>query len=311
MKRRKANGKVEEVVADILINNRDVTARELKRDVEKELKKRGYNYRFTERTYLNIKARILPNLGNSPIDETWTIGACIEYSIPSEYISHLLYEQKQRSMALDKWGADYKFLYPEADSAEAEKYAAGKLLTIRQARWFAKLYPFVKEIAVKQYPDDIKKQHNCVAIFARLYAHREHIAESLGKSHPNTKDDLLMEGNLSNEALGDAIDEFTGFAEVRKDNAMNFSDWQGYKKEQYEAILGKLKITQVNMLNEWVRVVVSYSEVEAKKWEVEHKNIVDLVESKGFKFSTLFLRIQSNIEKQANGGEHEESDRTH
>ena len=87
MKKKKiANGIVEKQVADALLDNPGYTAPELKRVVEKNLKQKGYNYRFTERTYLNIKKRLLPNLGAKPEDRPWSIGSCIKYDISIDVV---------------------------------------------------------------------------------------------------------------------------------------------------------------------------------------------------------------------------------
>ena len=78
-KRRRVNEIVKNEAASVLLDNPHPTANELKREVEKRLKKKGYNYKFTQRTYLNIKNEILPNLGDKPIDQPWSIGAFTEY----------------------------------------------------------------------------------------------------------------------------------------------------------------------------------------------------------------------------------------
>lgn len=288
-KKRMVNGIVENQVTVALLENPDSSAPELKRNVEKELKKKGYNYRFTERTYLNIKKALLPNLGPEPIDQPWTVGACIKYDIPAQFIPLLLNEQKK--------GLEFKTKYFDThDNTQADKFNI--LLTVREARWFVKLYPGIIELAKKQYPDDTQMQVNCVVVLARQYARRERVAKILGKDYPETKDidKFLMQGDLSKEVLGDAIFDYIFPNDMKKKYIEEAEQWPGYTRQDYEKILGKLNNNQVKLLNEWVRSV-NKGQVYNREWEKAHSKIIELVKSKGLDFNSLLATIMISQEK--------------
>ena len=79
------NDAVRNVVAGVIIDYPDFTAKELKRETEKRFKKKGYKYHFTERTYWNIKSK-LSSL-DKDLDKPWSIGACEQYDYIGRYDS--------------------------------------------------------------------------------------------------------------------------------------------------------------------------------------------------------------------------------
>ena len=117
MKAKKSNTKViKGLVTDLLVENRDYTAREIKQKVEKMLKGK---YHFTERTYQNIKKKLLLEFSDDPIDMLWSVGVCVKYEIPGDVIPLLL--EVKRSIPPDE------------------------ILTIRTAQWIAKLHTIIKD----------------------------------------------------------------------------------------------------------------------------------------------------------------------
>ncbi len=77
------------------------------------------------------KAQIAAGITINPLEQPWNIGACIEYGITADMIPVLI--QMQR-LAL----------------------RLQKKITIRQAQWFARLYPSVKKLATRKWQDIIK-----------------------------------------------------------------------------------------------------------------------------------------------------------
>lgn len=146
-KKKMVNGIVKETVASVLLEELDSTAIELKREVEKRLKEKGYNYKFTDRTYLNIKNRLLPNLGDKPIDQPWSIGACAEYydRIPPESIPILIKINELKGL---------------------------RKFSIRQAIWTLRLYPLI----VKTYNEKEKFEED-IWLWPSAYAHVERVSE--------------------------------------------------------------------------------------------------------------------------------------
>ena len=85
------NRVVESEIARFLLENPDYTAVELKRKVERSLKQKGFNYKFTDRTYLNKKKEFALNIDKeNPLDKSWTVGACIKYDISPDVIPVLI-----------------------------------------------------------------------------------------------------------------------------------------------------------------------------------------------------------------------------
>ena len=117
---------------------------------EKRLKKQGYNYKFTERTYLNIKNELLPNLSDKPIDQPWSIGAC------AEYYSRISPESIPILMKINEIKGLQKF-------------------SIRQAIWVSRLYPLILET----YKEDEKFTED-IWTWSSAYAHFERVSELTG-----------------------------------------------------------------------------------------------------------------------------------
>jgi len=218
------NEVVKKAVANFLVDNPDPTARELKKAVEKSLNDKGYNYKFTERTYLNLKKELGPNASPTAIDAPWTIGVSVKADIPADIIPKLIEWQainhkvdskglfnKASDVEIKKIVDAIKTAKPNTDIDEATKITKeimnkhlekSKFLTIREARWFAKLYPTIISLAKKKYPRAHPiKQEIWVYNLSHLFANRERIAEVLGSEYPDTTDidAYIAKGDLSEE----------------------------------------------------------------------------------------------------------------
>lgn len=209
--KKSVNTLVESEVAHCLLENPDYTATELKRRVEKSLKRKGYNYKFTGRTYLNIKKRLLPNLNpDNPLDQPWSIGACLKYAIPSEFIPLLV---------------TVKTLYASRNKRFAEDREQIRLiLTIRKARWFSRLYPAFQPIAEKKYPDGKLPHLGFMMIISDQYAEKERVAELMGRDPDTTELDTLYfgenpdinEGYLSTFFSPEIAEDYRKWKEAQK-----------------------------------------------------------------------------------------------
>lgn len=105
----------------------------------------------------------------NPIDQPWTIGACAtpEYNIPADMIPVLIKEQELRMKC---------------------NLGPGNL-TIREALWFARLYPVLSQIAQKLFPGDNPLiWHGMVSIASRQYAYKEQVGELMSEQYFDTKD---------------------------------------------------------------------------------------------------------------------------
>ncbi|MFC2060129.1 hypothetical protein ACFLTZ_03420 [Chloroflexota bacterium] len=224
-----------------------------------------------------------------PIDSPWTIGCCIKYDIPTEFIPILLDEQKRILASRND------VILPEDKESLRNEIMGGLVLTIRQARWFVKLYPVVYELAKKQHPDNPRLQQGAVTVFAKQYAHRERVAEILGKDNPDTSDidNVLMQEDVSEEQLADSIWDYTFSDDTKKSNSEAAENFQGYNREDYETLLGPLTDIQIELLNEWGRAIIKGAVIR-REWEKEHPEIPELVTSKGGDFSSLVSILQIN-----------------
>ena len=193
---------VKKQVAALLVNDRELSAPELKSKTEKTLK--GKKYRFTVRTYSNIKKNILPNIDpNEAIDQEWSIGGCEENQIPDRMIP-LLMENAKVIWRAKKWGEPYEHLSDkEYDAYMAthdvdcpEEFMAIPIsLKIRQARWMSRLNPLVDKLIEKYKNDKIDPEltgRGKYTLFwllydvAETYADMEKINKALGNKHFNT-----------------------------------------------------------------------------------------------------------------------------
>jgi hypothetical protein len=120
----------------------------------------------------------------SELEKPWSIGACAQYNIPTDIIPILIKIQKLKAV-------------------EDEEGSLGEI-TIREARWIARLYPAVEPLISKSAFDDDRKLLWLLFI-ADNYAQRERVSEQMNEQYPNTSDlDVLYfasEDFLSNDAL--------------------------------------------------------------------------------------------------------------
>jgi hypothetical protein len=114
------------------------------------------------------------------LDIPWSIGCCIEHNIPPDFIPVLLE-------------------YRKINSGSQREY-----LTIRKARWMARLYPTIKKYLENEAPYDFVKQILFLATVASEYASNEEAANKNKRLSSNTKTlDLFLfvdsaKGDLSN-----------------------------------------------------------------------------------------------------------------
>lgn len=101
--------------------------------------------------------------GFADMDEPWTVGCCHKYGIPSDIIPDLI-----------------------------ELIRKETPLTIREARWFAKLKLTVYEIAKRKQPD--ASALGLTSLIAGVYARKERLSQIAGLDYANTAeiDELIL-----------------------------------------------------------------------------------------------------------------------
>jgi len=120
----------------------------------------------------------------SELEKPWCIGACDYYNIPHDIIPILIKIQKLRAI-------------------EDEGEPSGEI-TVREARWIARLYPAAKPIMSKLALSS-ESELLWLLFIAVSYSQRERVSEQLNEQYPNTIDlDRLYfhsDGFLSDDAL--------------------------------------------------------------------------------------------------------------
>jgi hypothetical protein len=119
----------------------------------------------------------------SELEKPWSIGACAYYNIPPDIIPILIRLQKLK--AADK----------EGSSGE---------ITIREARWVARLYPAAEPVIDRLFKNE-EGSLWWMSLIVNGYVQRERVSEQMNEQYPNTSDlDRLYfasEDFLSDEAL--------------------------------------------------------------------------------------------------------------
>ncbi len=110
----------------------------------------------------------------SELDQPWSIGACAQYSIPADIIPVLMKMKKNRA--------------PE------DKGDLGEI-TIREARWLARLFPAAESLVNKTFIDE-DGQLWLLSLIVSCYAERERVSEQMNEQYPDTSElDKLYFGN--------------------------------------------------------------------------------------------------------------------
>jgi len=120
----------------------------------------------------------------SELEKPWSIGACAYYNIP-QYITPILIRIQKLKAAEDEDGSP-------------------GIITIREARWIARLYPAAEPLISKLAVGD-GGGLLWLLFIASGYVQRERVSEQMNEQYPNTSDlDRLYFGSedfLSDDAL--------------------------------------------------------------------------------------------------------------
>ncbi len=115
-------------------------------------------------------ARMISNARNrepSELERPWSIGACAHYGISPESTPALMDVQKERE-------------------SDKRKNAPGTL-TIREARWIARLYPVAQPL-INKMPYADESGPYWLSLVASSYVIRERVSEQMNEQYPNTLD---------------------------------------------------------------------------------------------------------------------------
>jgi hypothetical protein len=103
----------------------------------------------------------------SELERPWSIGACAHYGISPDIIPILIRLQKLKA-------------------ASDEEGSPGKI-TIREARWVARLYPAAEPLIYKETIDNDERLW-WLSVIVSGYVQRERVSEQMNEQYPNTSD---------------------------------------------------------------------------------------------------------------------------
>jgi len=219
----------------------------------------------------------------NPWDKPWSIGSSIECGISADMIPVLI--------KMQQIGQKIR-----------------REITIRQARWFARLYPSVEKVTKKQnialvfiqlsmynnvkldselaslliklykLIESEKEQSNqlvglaWLALIGVQYARQEQIGELTGDTPSNTSelDNLyFIQGDFSAEALFDGFWLVYTTPEQKRQRADYIANFKGSSAEELESTFGKLTPAQLDLANDVLRVFLSGA-VSGREWKEQH-----------------------------------------
>ncbi len=241
-----------------------------------------------------VKQLKIPSL----LDQSWSIGSCIEYDIPADMIPALIQIQQF-----------------------AQKL--GVKITTRQARWFARLYPTVQKMMTKKQHTNIagvliqfaifrhvkldreasnflvklfkflesakelsnqseKEQLNqlvglvWLALIGVQYARQEQVSELIGQLGKREFDTAALDNlyfireDFLAEALLDGFWDTYATPEGKKRRADYLANFKGLSAMELEADFGKQLIqNQIDMANDFSRAML-HSAVRGREWIEQH-----------------------------------------
>lgn len=270
MKRKIVNKLVEAQVADALLDNPDYTAPELKKVVDKGLKQKGYNYRFTERTYLNIKKMLLPGLRPGPEDSPWSVGCCIKEDISPDVVLPI----QQQLLHYD-----------------------GRFLTIRRARWYSKLYPLLFPLLEKAYPGQPSQNQLRLHQIASFYTRMEQIAEISGEVYPDTRaldNTFFLNQDFS---FGTSCRMWQGLYRQIPEKPSKVTDKKASELKAEQILGEEMTDGEVRLLNKFINLMADGDTEKAIIFVEENPGIQSLAE----KWMALSLRRDIRISREKEG----------
>lgn len=104
------------------------------------------------------------------LERPWSIGACSQYGISADIVPLLIKVRQSRIRAMK-----------DLDLPPVK-------LTIRQARWFARLQPAVEALVKTRYPFDVDLVLSFLEEVVSFYVEKEQVSEVLNEQYPDTSE---------------------------------------------------------------------------------------------------------------------------
>jgi hypothetical protein len=196
------NEKAEKAVLEAFKENPNGTVKEIFDKVKKKLGNKPIGMTSVQ--------KILTRLKSFELDRPWSIGACKKWNLPDNVIPALIIQQRhlynmaENSVNILESLPDWEKKTPTEKAKLKKQVHDSFTLSIRQALWFARLYPVVSMLAKERYPDDTNKQELVLSELSELYSLTDQFSELRGSEYPNTSTldkTLLIEKDLSSETI--------------------------------------------------------------------------------------------------------------
>ena len=196
----------------------------------------------------------------SELERPWSVGACSQYNIPADIVPVLI--KVKQSRAREMKDLDLPVIK----------------LTIREARWFARLRPIVEALTKMRYPFDVEESLRYLQYVVTLYAEKEQVSEILNEQYPDTSkldEILLVNEDLSHEALDEAW-WILRSDEQRKD-IVKVLEWSRKSKiSETETRLGRhLTDSEADLINNYFAAATNGPRA-LSEWEKQHPEIQEL-----------------------------------
>jgi len=188
----------------------------------------------------------------SELDRPWSIGACAQHNIPPEIIPVLISLEKLK--------------------ATGEKEALLGQITIREARWIARLYPAANPIIKKTFIDD-RGRFQLLSLIVSCYVHRERVSEQMNEQYPNTSDlDRLY---FANEDLlsEDSLEAWWGVFPIKYQQAVSniLEPRRLFAIAELEKVRGRpLSDEETEVINTGFDVVKKDGPLALREWVKQH-----------------------------------------
>ncbi|MFC1945972.1 hypothetical protein ACFLW1_02105 [Chloroflexota bacterium] len=175
--------RIEELIAEIYLQNRGIGATNTRKELLEKMKEEGLDKNFSpgypsvSSVSIRLKECKKNDKGRAPalkeLDQPWNTGTLGDHNILPEALPHLM--QIQASIRTKK---------------------NGEFLRVREAIWIARLFPVIVNNQVVKKMDTEDKNISLLAA-AAPYARREEISELIGTIlNTSDLDDALISGNI-------------------------------------------------------------------------------------------------------------------
>jgi hypothetical protein len=221
----------------------------------------------------------------SELDLPWSIGVCEQYNIPPEIIPVLIKEQQLRARS------EFKVLQQG--------------ITIREARWFARLYPAMEALTRKQFPLDPEERLRFMPLIVSCYAQRERVSELMNEPYLDTSEldrIFFIDEDLSSDALFEAWWSTRSEREQKAATDILEQRRMSVIRELGKSLGRHPTAAETNLINGYFDAALN-GPLALREWEKQHPAVQ---EQKVLRFSWIEIYIEA-LEGEGNEGQNNQT----